>query len=135
MKKLGLWKPGVQGRNPTYDRTGRLFRQGLSIEEIARRRGLAEGTIVSHFEFLARSGEELDLERHLPHPEQREKITAAFRELGGWDAALKPVREMVGEDCSYEEIRLVRMSLRRQDPLPAAERSPEESPSPPASGD
>ena len=135
LKKLGLWKPGVQGRNPTYDQTGRLFRQGLSVEEIARRRGLSEGTIVSHFEFLARSGEELDLERHLPHPEQREKIAAAFRELGGWDAALKPVREMVGEDCSYEEIRLVRMSLRRQDPLPAAERSPEESPSPPASGD
>ena len=119
LKKLGLWKPGVQGRNPTYDRTGRLFRRGLSIEEIARRRGLTEGTIVTHLEFLAKAGEELDLERHLPLPEQREKIAAAFRELGGLDAALRPVREMIGEESSYEEIRLVRLSLRQRVPWPS----------------
>ena len=128
LKKLGLWKPGTRGRSPTYDQTGRLLRQGLSIEEIARRRGLTEGTIVSHLEFLTRAGEELDLDRHLPLPEQREKIAAAFRDLGSLDTVLKPVKEMVGEDCSYEEIRLVRISLRQQDPWPAADRVPEESP-------
>ena len=127
LKKLGLWKPGTQARSPTYDLTGRLFRQGLPIGEIARRRSLTEGTIVSHLEFLAKAGEELVLDRHLPPPEQKEKIAAAFRELGSLDTALRPVKEMVGEDCSYEEIRLVRISLRQRDPLPAAGRGPEES--------
>ena len=121
LKNLGLWKPGVQGRNPTYDQTGRLFRQGLSVEEIARRRSLTGRTIVSHLEFLAAAGEELDLDRHLPPPEQTEKIVAAFRELGGLSTALRPVKDRVGEDCSYEEIRLVRLSLRQHDPLPAVD--------------
>ncbi len=127
LKKLGLWKPGTQGRSPTYGQTMRLFRQGLSIEEVAQRRGLTQRTIVSHLELLARNGEELNLERHLPPPKQKEKIAAAFRELGGLETALRPLREMVGEDCSYEEIRLVRISLRQRGPWPTDGDGPEES--------
>ena len=126
LKKLGLSKPGTKDRSLTYDQTMRLFRQGLSIEEVAGRRGLTRRTIVSHLEFLATDGEQLDLDRHLPPPEHAEKIIAAFRELGSLYTALKPVKEMVGEDCSYEEIRLVRIFLRQQTPLPAPENEPEE---------
>ena len=102
----------------------RLFRQGLSIEEVAGRRGLTRRTIVSHLEFLATDGEQLDLDRHLPPAENTEKIVAAFRELGNLYTALKPVKEMVGEDCSYEEIRLVRIFLRQQGSLASTDDDP-----------
>ncbi len=127
LKMLGLSKPGTQDRSPTYDQTMRLFRRGLSIEEVARRRGLTRRTIVSHLEYLATEGEQIDLERHLPPAENTERIVAAFRELRSLYTALKPVKEIVGEDCSYEEIRLVRIYMRQRGPGPAVEESSEES--------
>ena len=100
----------------TRDRTRHLLRQGMSIGEVARRRGLTRGTITNHVEILAGTDEQFDLDPHLPPPERIEKINAAFEEMGGLNMALAPVKEIVGEDCTYEEIRLVRIYLRRLDP-------------------
>lgn len=116
LKKLGLVRAGVRGRSLTYERTRRLLQQGLSIEEMAQRRGLSQGTIANHLEVLAMDGLEFDLNPHLPPPEQTGKIVAAFRQLGGLGTALGPVKEILGEDCSYEEIRLVRIYLRKRVP-------------------
>ena len=109
----------------TYERTRRLLQQGLSIEEAARQRGLTKGTIANHLEVLAMDGLDFDLNPHLPPPEKTGKIVAAFRELGGLGTPLTPVKEIVGEDCSYEEIRLVRIYLRQRVPTPAGNDSPE----------
>ena len=93
----------------TYRETKRLIEQGLSIGEVAEQRGLSETTIVGHLEGLAAAGEELDLERLALPPDRFEAIRAAFQETGGPELA--PVRAVLGDDYSYEEIRLARMFL------------------------
>ena len=96
---------------PTNQETKRLIGQGLSIAEAAKRRGLAETTVLGHLESLAEAGEEVEM-GHLSLPAERlEAITAAFRETGGPQMA--PVRAILGEGYSYEEIRLARLLLQR----------------------
>ena len=57
------------------------------------------------------NGEVIDLRHVMPPNERMEPIKAAFRELGGH--SLGPVKEFLGEDYSYEEIRLVRLHMRQ----------------------
>ena len=96
----------------TFDQTKKLLRQGLTIEEVAQRRGLAHRTISEHLERLVRSGEEIDLRPLMPLPERFEKIRAAFEETGG--SFLAPVKEILRDDFSYDEIRLVKIYLDQQ---------------------
>jgi len=72
-------------------------------------RGLAAGTIAAHIEKLVSSGEEIDIDYLRPPLERFETIKAAFQKSGG--PALTPVREMLGEHFSYEEIRLARLFI------------------------
>ena len=88
----------------------------MTIEEVAQRRGLAQKTVAGHLERLVRSGEQMDLRPLMPPPERFENIRAAFEETGG--SFLAPVREILGDDYSYDEIRLVWMFLRQQDSGP-----------------
>ncbi len=87
-----------------------MFQQGLSMEEIAQRRGMSRGTILTHLSELLELGEPLDMER-LIRPERYEVIADALREVGG--ELLKPVKEFLGEEYAYDEIRLVRAAERR----------------------
>ena len=96
---------------PTNQETKRLIGQGLSIAEAAKQRGLAETTVLGHLESLAEAGEEVEM-GHLSLPAERlEAIAAAFRETEG--PQLAPVRAILGEGYSYEEIRLARLLLQR----------------------
>ena len=52
----------------------------------------------------------------MPPPERFETIRAAFEQSGG--TFLSPVKEILGDDYSYDEIRLVWMFLRQQDSGP-----------------
>ena len=91
----------------TYEKTKPFVTAKLSIKEIAKRRGLTEGTIISHLEKLLANGEKLDLE-HLQLPEARfEKIKSAFQQVG--TSKLAPAHEILGEDFSYQELRLARL--------------------------
>jgi ATP-dependent DNA helicase RecQ len=87
-----------------------MFQQGLSIDEIARNRNLSRGTILTHLTELLESGEALDMER-LIRRERYEVIAEALKEVGG--ELLKPVKEFLGDDYSYDEIRLVRAAENR----------------------
>jgi len=70
---------------------------------------LSEATIIDHIEKLKASGEEIKIE-HLRLPEERfGKIKAAFEKSGG--TFLGPVREILGEEYGYEELRVVRLFL------------------------
>ena len=113
----------------TYIQTRDMLRQGLSIEEVARQRDIAKTTVVGHMERLAESDERFDIAEWLPPLERRLSIEAAFSETGSM--LLGPVRERLGDDYSYEEIRLVRLSLTQQ-PKTA---SPEPDASPPQGGE
>ena len=105
------------GDGSTSDATKRLLSQGMPIEDIAAQRGLALTTILGHLEALIDAGEHLELDNLTPDQDRAAKIRAAFETAG--TLALSPVRELLGDGFSYEEIRLVRLGLRRQ----GAERS------------
>ncbi|HYX48122.1 MAG TPA: helix-turn-helix domain-containing protein, partial [Ktedonobacteraceae bacterium] len=94
----------------THQLTLSLYRQGLSIEEIASQRNLKSSTISSHLTELVEAGEAIDINR-LVKPEHYNVIVDALRQIG--DEFLKPVKDFLGDEYSYEEIRLVRAALRR----------------------
>ena len=95
--------------NSTYAETKKMLNAGLTIEKIAGARGLSQGTIIDHIEKLKASGEEIAIE-HLRLPEERfQKIKSAFEKSGGM--MLSPVREILGEDFGYEELKVGRLFL------------------------
>jgi ATP-dependent DNA helicase RecQ len=87
-----------------------LYRQGLSVEEIARQRNLTPGTVMSHLTELIGAGEAIDVEE-LIQPEHYEVIADALQRAGG--DTLRPVKDFLGDEYSYEEIRLVRAWMRQ----------------------
>ena len=89
----------------TTQATLELYRQDLTIEEIAQKRGLTITTIVSHLEKLILEGEDISIDSFVA-PERQLHIKHALEEQGA--EFLNPVKEKLGEGYSYEEIRLVR---------------------------
>ena len=100
------------GRDSTYEKTRHLLEQGHSIVETARRRGLSANTIIAHIEMLVRRGERLNLRPYLPEPNRLNRIQKAFGSVG--DSRLNPVKELLGENYTYEEIRLARAFVWQQ---------------------
>ena len=95
----------------THINTRDLVRDGMSMTEIATRRGLAETTILGHIEHLVNAGETIDLAHLMPEPGRYRRIAQAFIEASS--EYLKPVKELLGDDYSYEELRLVRIHIRQ----------------------
>jgi ATP-dependent DNA helicase RecQ len=111
---------GVSGSapRPESSRTGmndrvreslRLIREGRSVEETARIRGLEPRTVYDHLARAIESGETVDLDPFVG-PTERNEIEEAFREHG--TLSLKQVREALGEKYEYEILSLVRASIR-----------------------
>jgi ATP-dependent DNA helicase RecQ len=80
-----------------------LFKSGASIAEIARLRGLSPNTIETHLTKFIESGE-IRLEDIVP-PHKIEPIRRAILELNA--GGLGPIKEFLGEEYSYGEIRAV----------------------------
>ncbi|HPF95699.1 MAG TPA: RecQ family ATP-dependent DNA helicase [bacterium] len=93
----------------TIEETHRLFQQGLSLPEIASRRGLVIGTIAQHIEKLLETGVllKLDNERLGLTEKSAKDIFDAFDKVGKW--ALTPAYNHLKEAYSYDEIRLARI--------------------------
>lgn len=88
----------------TYDVSLDMFNSGLSIAEIAESRGMAISTIETHLVRFIPSGEiRLD---DLVNAEKIEPIKTAISRLNA-GFAVAPVKEFLGEDYSYGEIRAV----------------------------
>lgn len=91
----------------TFQETNELLNQKLSLTEIAKRRELTLGTIISHLERLNQDGLALDL-KHINFPPDRLAIIQkAFRTAG--TQSVIPIRATLGDSFSYEEIRLARL--------------------------
>lgn len=103
-KPLKEAKSVKEPKPDTKEVTYRLFRQGKSIEEIARERELVSGTIAGHLEHYVRSGE-VKIEQLVA----REKITKIIRyvQAHGSDKGLTIIKAALGDDVSYADIRLV----------------------------
>lgn len=107
---------GPARKGASYEKTGQLLEQGMSVEQIARERGLATSTIAGHLERLIDRGMDIDLRPMLPAPRKFEEIRRVIGEMGG--SPLPPVKERLGYGYSYCEIKIVRAFLRQQGKLP-----------------
>lgn len=99
----------------TRGETKQLLDEKLSLEEIAARRGLKRETIITHVEELRKEGAVVDI-LHLKneiHPEKLKKILSAFEKVKGTEeeGKLSPVKRILGDAVSFEEIRLARLFL------------------------
>jgi len=91
-----------------------LYRRGLDLETIANESGRSIRTIVDHLCSLLEAGEDVDLTRLIP-PERHMAIYAAWQEIG--DGFLRPVKDVLGDEYSFDEIKLVRAAMRRSQAL------------------
>ena len=95
-----------------------LFRQGKTIDEIARTRGITAGTISGHLATAIQNGEPISRERFFT-PEQEEELETAFRQTDG--VTLGRIRELLGGRYGYEELRLFRaFRSAREDTSPSS---------------
>lgn len=101
----------------TEKQTLHLVRQGVSLTEIAERRGLSPNTVLAHLERITETNEALDIAHLLPSPERCVRIADAFHAAGS-DNLLAPVKERLGDGFTYEELRLVRLRLRQRQEKP-----------------
>ena len=93
----------------THNLTHQLLQQGLTIAEIAASRGLTHGTVMAHVERIVKAGKTVDLTPLLPARERTERIETALQVTDS--DRLAPVKDLLGDDYSYDEIRLVRLAL------------------------
>jgi len=92
----------------TVRETLQSFRQGKSIAEIARLRGVKDGTIYGHLEQALLAGESINVNSLVPADAQRE-IADAFARHGF--LSLAPIVESFAGKYGYGECRLVRATL------------------------
>ena len=88
--------------------TLRRFRSGHSVEQIARERGVTNGTILNHLAEGIERGEPVDLDKFFTSDE-RLKVAAAFNAHGV--LALSPVFESLGGKIDYGRLRIFRAAM------------------------
>jgi len=88
-----------------------LWNKGMSLEKIAAARELAVGTIVGHLCFLVEKGLGINIDK-LVKPERQKKIMAAIKKAGA--DKLAPIREALGEEYSWDEIKLTLAKINSQ---------------------
>jgi ATP-dependent DNA helicase RecQ len=114
---LGRFRNGARATEapgPASDPAGetlRLLRDGRTLEEIAQARDRQLSSVVSMVAAMVERGE-VDFEPGWIHGDHQEKIEQACERLGM--ERLKPLKEALPEQVTYDEIRLVLAYLRRQ---------------------
>ena len=96
---------------PTAQRTLELHHEGLTIDEIAVRRGFKAQTIAQH---LARFVEQGQIEDVRPWVSDAELARIRRAAAGRPIAALRPLREALDGDFSYDQLTLARAYLNRE---------------------
>ncbi|MDF5707702.1 MAG: DNA helicase RecQ [Nostoc sp. S4] len=103
--------PSISLPSDTEILTFQLHKQGLSVTEIAQKRNIRPTTIIRHLADLIEKNQSVDLNQ-LVSLEHQQKIWQVLEVLG--DISLTPIREQLGENYSFDEIRLVRGKWRRE---------------------
>lgn len=94
-------------KGDTHAETFKLYNEGKSIAEIAASRNLSVGTIETHLAKFVWSGE-IKIE-DLVSREKLVLIEAAFQDFDG--KSITPIKQNLGDDISFGEIRLVMAGL------------------------
>ena len=91
----------------TYEETLKLFNEGKNQDEIAKERGLTKGTIESHLFKAVKDGKiSIDV---VSSQDKIDKIKEAFR--NNTDKENKEIKEMLGNDYSWSEIRFAKETM------------------------
>lgn len=96
----------------TYVETLNLYRQGLTLEQIAQQRSMALGTIASHLCRMYEKGEELDLHKFLL-PDDLQLARQGWR-ASGFSDQISKVKEQVGDSVDYTRLHFALAILRRE---------------------
>lgn len=96
---------GQLDKGDRYEVTYDLYLQNYNLKEIADKRGFTVNTIIDHLGTCNKRGQDVDWTRFLDDSEKEEKILAVINEVGL--ERLKPIKEALPENISYEDIRLV----------------------------
>lgn len=99
-----------ESQMPNHEITKLFVIQKMQIKEIAEKRNLKEDTILKHLEKISVSDGVGELEYLKPENERFEKIKLIFKQTG--EFKLSPVKEILGDEFSYDEIRLARLFLK-----------------------
>ncbi|BAZ39278.1 ATP-dependent DNA helicase RecQ [Calothrix sp. NIES-4101] len=91
--------------------TLRMHQQGMTIDEIARERNIRPTTVIRHLSDLVEKNEAINLSVLVPENKQQ-VIWKVLDTLG--DVALTPIKEYLGDDYSFDEIRIVKGLWRRK---------------------
>jgi ATP-dependent DNA helicase RecQ len=110
-------------RQPTSKRKRRFqevaeaFNAGQSVTDLAAAYGIKPGTVLNYLWKYAQVGRSLRLERLQEltalDPDVQSRIVTAFAELG--IQQLRPVYEALGEDVSFEDLKIIRLCLLAQE--------------------
>jgi ATP-dependent DNA helicase RecQ len=92
----------------TVRETLHFYRQGKSVAEIVKIRGLKDGTIYTHFEEAMLAGEAIDV-NEIVSAEAQQEIAAALKKRGF--GSLGAIVESLGGKYSYGQCRLVRAAM------------------------
>ena len=97
--------------------TKNMLQQGMGLKEILEIKGVKIGTILDHIEKIIEEDSSFDIEhlkKEIPTGKYK-KIWMAFRGLYGEnrDFLLSPIKNKLGAAYSYEELRIVRLFVKR----------------------
>ncbi len=110
--------PRSNALGPTHRVTKQLLDEGHGLDEIVAERGLARTTIVGHIERIVNSGGIVDLGRLAPNGDRLKEIEEAFQKSG--NGLLGPVKERLGDEFDYEELRLARLFISQRERISRA---------------
>ncbi len=101
--------PAKKGTGSSQLQSFQLFQSGKSAEEIAVLRDFAVSTIQAHLAYFVETGQ-LDV-LQLITPEKLEQIKDALQKAQG--PGLLSVKQLLGDDVSYADIRFVKAHLKK----------------------
>ncbi len=102
--------PQKRTNGATYLQTKEMAERGMSVEAIAKARGLAESTVFSHLTYWVEQGSFPALQ--FVSNEKMAEIRDYFEATG--DPKVTTARDVLGEDYQYGEIRMVLAEMKRE---------------------
>jgi uncharacterized protein YpbB len=94
----------------TKEQSLKLFQNGLSVIEVAKKRNLSPSTIEGHLAHFVQKGE-LDIHKVIP-PEKYNRIKTALDQNPDRETTSE-IKNKLGDDFSYGEIRMVIADLQK----------------------
>ncbi|WMJ74452.1 DNA helicase RecQ [Cytophagaceae bacterium ABcell3] len=104
---------GKKIKGSTYVETFNLYKEGLSMEEIAKERNLNIITIASHLVYLYEKGHAINLKKYITQ-EEIEKIKKAVEATTGNYKEAKPIFEYFNGEINYDKIRIALALLKKE---------------------